>query len=309
MSSIKRGIYYLLHNRAQFCDSIVKNFLVFLPDKLYLSLRYRCIMGKWIDWKDPKTFTEKMQWLKIYDYKPEYTQMVDKLAVKDYVAARIGDEFIIPTLGVWNRVEDIDWESLPEQFVLKTTHGGGGCGVVVCPDKATFDKDKATKKLEVSMQSNSGLTYREKPYLNVPRKIIAEKFMVGNKVDNSSQKTDLPDYKFFCFNGKVRFFKIDFGRFIEHHANYYSINGELLPFGEKGLEPDPNHIEIMPNNLKDMISIAECLSERFKFLRVDLYNVNGKIYFGELTFYPAAGLLPFVPKEWDGKLGNLLTLN
>lgn len=448
MPSIKNGVEYLLHNRAQFCDSIVKNFLGFLPDKLYLSLRYRCQMGHWINWKNPKTFTEKLQWLKVYDYKPEYTQMVDKLAAKDYVAERIGQEYIIPTLGVWDRVEDIDWDSLPDQFVLKTTHGGGGCGVVVCPNKANLDKAMAIKKLQISMHSNAGNTYREKPYLNVPRKIIAEKFIAVHKPKQNNKVADLPDYKFFCFNGepkflyisdspnhelaflntdwskaefgrsdykpltnippkpenldemldiarklskgkahvrvdlynvnkhiyfgeltfytgagfipftpkeydkvlgemlklpsggvkfcirnneiikidqdnsfedlkdykffcfngKVKCFKIDFGRFVEHHANYYSPEGKLLPFGEKGLEPDPNHIEIMPENLNEMISIAEQLSNGFKFLRVDLYNIKGKIFFGELTFYPAAGMLPFVPEKWDDKLGKYLII-
>ena len=448
MFSIKKGVEYLLHNRAQFCDSIVKNFFGFLPDKLYLSLRYRCQMGHWINWRNPKTFTEKLQWLKVYDYKPEYTQMVDKLAVKDYVAERIGQEYIIPTLGVWDRVEDIDWDSLPDQFVLKTTHGGGGCGVVVCPNKANLDKAMAIKKLQISMHSNAGNTYREKPYLNVPRKIIAEKFIAVHKPKQNNKVADLPDYKFFCFNGepkflyisdspnhelaflntdwskaefgrsdykpltnippkpenldemldiarklskgkahvrvdlynvnkhiyfgeltfytgagfipftpkeydkvlgemlklpsggvkfcirnneiikidqdnsfedlkdykffcfngKVKCFKIDFGRFVEHHANYYSPEGKLLPFGEKGLEPDPNHIEIMPENLNEMISIAEQLSNGFKFLRVDLYNIKGKIFFGELTFYPAAGMLPFVPEKWDDKLGKYLII-
>ena len=308
MPSIKRGLNHLLHNRAQFCDSIVKNFLGFLPDKLYLSLRYRCQMGHWLNWKNPKTFTEKLQWLKVNDYKPEYTKMVDKLAAKDYVAQRIGEQYIIPTLGVWECVENIDWDSLPDQFVLKTTHGGGGCGVFVCSDKTHFDNAKAIEKLQTSMHSNAGKTYREKPYLNVPRKIIAEKFMAERKAKGNAKISDLLDYKFFCFNGKVKCFKIDFGRFVEHHANYYSPEGQLLPFGEKGLEPDPNHIEMMPENLNKMIDIAEKLSEGFKFLRVDLYNVKGKIYFGELTFYPASGMLPFVPEEWDEKLGSFLNL-
>ena len=450
MVSIKRGITYLLHNRVQFCDSIVKNFFSWLPDKVYLSLRYRCQMGHWINWKNPKTFTEKLQWLKVYDYKPEYTKMVDKLAAKDYVASRIGEEYIIPTLGVWDRVEDIDWDSLPDQFVLKTTHGGGGGGVVVCSDKTHFDKAKAIKKLQTSMHSNAGKTYRERPYLNVPRKIIAEKFMAERKAKENAKISDLPDYKFFCFNGepyycqvirdrhtketidfydmewnhmpfvglnpvakngvepvakpvhleqmkvicrrlskdikfsridlyviddkeyfgeitfypaagfgeftpadwnerlgklinldghmgggihilnndiikeesfeelkdykffcfngKVKCFKIDFGRFVEHHANYYSPEGKLLPFGEKGFEPDPNHKEVMPDNLTDMIKVAEELSKGFKFLRVDLYNVKGRIYFGELTFYPAAGMGTFVPEEWDEKLGELLII-
>lgn len=448
MPSISRAIKYLLHNPVQFVDSCVKNLGFLFSDKVYLSLRYRCQMGHWIDWKHPKTFTEKLQWLKIYDYKPEYTQMVDKLAAKDYVAARIGEKYIIPTLGVWDKVEEIDWDALPDQFVLKTTHGGGSCGVVVCTDKSQLDKEKAIKKLETSMQTNAGETYRERPYLNVPRKILAEKFIAERKLSTSLQHNELPDYKFFCFNGepkflyvsdspnhelaflntdwtlapfgrkdykplqnippkpenldemldiarrlshgkahirvdlynvgghvyfgeltfytgaglipftpeeydkvlgdmlklptggvkilikdnkiiedteigpfeelkdykffcfggKVKCFKIDFGRFVEHHANYYSPEGDLLPFGEKGLEPDPAHEEIMPNNLKDMISVAEKLSEGFKFLRVDLYNVKGNIYFGELTFYPAAGMGAFVPEVWDGQLGDMLGL-
>ena len=128
-------------------------------------------------------------------------------------------------------------------------------------------------------------------------------------INNSETKADLPDYKFFCFNGKVKFFKIDFGRFVEHHANYYSPNGDLLPFGEVAFKPDPNYVQNMPSNLSEMIRIAETLSANYKFLRVDLYNVNGKIYFGELTFYPAAGMGAFIPEEWDEKLGNLLALS
>lgn len=453
MSKIQSALRFLKEDREAFMAAIVQNFFRWLPDKPYLQLLYRFKMGHRLNLKNPKTFTEKLQWLKVYDYKPEYTRMVDKLAAKDYVAERIGEEYIIPTLGVWDSVDDIDWDSLPDQFVLKTTHGGGGCGVVVCSDKANFDKEKAIKKLEISMKSNAGKSYREKPYLNVPRKIIAEKFMAERndstssipiatdrndlrdykffcfdgepkflyisdspnhelvflntdwteaefgrsdykpltnippkpdnldemldiarklsngkahvrvdlynvnkhiyfgeltfytgagfipftpkeydkvlgemlklpwggvkfcirnneiiKIEHENPIEDLKDYKFFCFNGKVKCFKIDFGRFVEHHANYYSPEGRLLPFGEKGLEPDPNHIEIMPENLNKMISIAEQLSDGFKFLRVDLYNVKGRIYFGELTFYPAAGMLPFVPNEWDEKLGSMLNV-
>lgn len=308
MSKILRAKELLLTNRAMFCDSIVKNFLGFLPDKMYLSLRYRCQMGRWIDWKNPKTFTEKLQWLKVYDYKPEYTQMVDKFAVKDYVAEQIGKEYIIPTLGVWDKVEDIDWKSLPNQFVLKTTHGGGGGGVVICKDKNTLDKTKAIEKLTLSMHSNAGKAYREKPYLNVPRKIIAEKFMAEHKCNDIAIDADLTDYKFFCFGGKVKCFKIDFGRFVEHHANYYSPEGTLLPFGENGLDPDPNHVEVMPTNLSEMVSISERLSKGFKFIRVDLYNVKGEIYFGELTFYPAAGFGKFTSEEWDERLGDMIKL-
>ena len=279
-------------------------------DALYLKVLFFFEMrGKILHLKNPKSFNEKLQWLKIYDYKPEYTKLVDKLAVKNYVESRVGDEYIIPTLAVWDSVEDIDWDSLPNQFVLKTTHGGGGCGVIVCSDKTKFDKIKAKNKLKKSMRTNAGQTYREKPYLNVPRKIIAEKYIADQVISNSENSADLRDYKFFCFNGKVKFFKIDFGRFVEHHANYYSPNGDLLPFGEVACKPDPNHVENMPSNLSEMIRLAETLSANYKFLRVDLYNVNGKIYFGELTFYPAAGMGAFIPEEWDEKLGNLLALS
>lgn len=308
MSKILRARKLLLTDRATFGDSIVKNFLGFLPDKMYLSLRYRCKMGHWINWKNPKTFTEKLQWLKVNDYKPGYTNMVDKLAAKDYVAQKIGEQYIIPTLGVWNRVEDIDWDSLPNQFVLKTTHGGGGCGVVVCKDKGSFEKEKAIEKLRISMQSNAGKSYREKPYLGVPRKIIAEKFMFERKAKEKVKISDLQDYKFFCFNGKAQFFKIDWGRFVNHHANYYLPSGELLPFGEIGMEPDPNHAEVMPSNLSEMISIAERLSSGFKFLRVDLYNVEGKIYFGELTFYPASGMGRWTSDEADRMIGDYMKI-
>lgn len=279
-------------------------------DALYLRVLFFFEMrGKILHLKNPKSFNEKLQWLKIYDYKPEYTKLVDKLAVKNYVESRVGDEYIIPTLAVWDSVADIDWDSLPNQFVLKTTHGGGGCGVIVCSDKTKFDKIKAETKLKKSMRTNAGQTYREKPYLSVPRKIIAEKYIADQVISNSENSADLRDYKFFCFNGKVKFFKIDFGRFVEHHANYYSPNGDLLPFGEVAYKPDPNHVENMPSNLSEMIRLAETLSANYKFLRVDLYNVNGKIYFGELTFYPAAGMGTFIPEEWDEKLGNLLALS
>lgn len=286
-------------------DSFVVHCLSFLPDKLYLSLRYRCKMGHWINWKNPKTFTEKIQWLKINNRRQEYTKMVDKFAVKEYVAGIIGEEYIIPTLGVWDKPEDIDWESLPDQFVLKTTHGGGGGGVVICKDKKTFDKGKAIEKLTESLNSDIYKSFREWPYKDVPKRVIAEKFMAPEK---SPSPNDLPDYKFFCFNGKVRFFKVDFGRFVEHHANYYDTDGKLLPFGEMDYEPDANQRIELPNNLREMISLAERLSINEPFLRVDFYNVSGKIYFGELTFYPASGMGKWTTDDVDFYIGEYLTI-
>lgn len=274
-----------------------------ISDKAYLSLQYRCIIGKSINWDNPTSFTEKLQWLKLYNRRPEHRTMVDKYRVKEYVAQTIGYEHIIPTYGVWDRFEDIDFDSLPNQFVLKCTHDSGG--LVICKDKQKLDKKAARRKIEKSLHRDYYLAGREWPYKNVPKRIIAEKFITP------SQKTltaDLPDYKFFCFNGKVKFFKVDFGRFVEHHANYYSPEGKLLNFGEKGFDPDPNYPIELPINLGEMISLAEKLSENEPFLRVDFYNVNGKIFFGELTFYPASGMGQFNPTEYDDWIGNLLSL-
>ena len=305
MSKTKTAIKQIRTAKGEFMASIVSNFLRWLPDATYLKLLYRFKMGHRLNLKNPQTFTEKLQWLKLYNRKPEYTQMVDKLAVKEYVADRIGAEYIIPTLGVWDRPDEIDWDSLPNQFVLKTTHGGGGGGVVICRDKGTFDKTSALAKLKESMASDIYSSLREWPYKNVPKRIIAEKFMSS---EESPAPKDLLDYKFFCFNGKVKFFKVDFGRFVEHHANYYDTDGKLLPFGEINFEPDPAHIIELPNNLREMILLAERLSKNEPFLRVDFYNVNGKIFFGELTFYPASGMGKWTTEEADIKIGMYLDL-
>lgn len=287
--------------------SIVGTILLFkinkiLPDRLYLKILYRLTMKKKLNLSNPKTFNEKLQWLKLYNRKPEYTSMVDKYCAKQYVANHIGKEYIIPTLGIWDKVEDIEWDKLPEQFVLKTTHGSGGSSVVICKDKSTFDKKNALKKMKWSLKySDTYGHYKEWPYKNVRKRIIAEKFI--------ATLGDLKDYKFFCFNGKVKLFKIDFGRFVEHHANYYSTDGKILPFGEKACTPDYSHIEIMPKNLTKMIELAEKLSRGIPFLRVDFYNVNGTIFFGELTFFPAGGVGSFTDEKWDKQLGDYLVIS
>lgn len=220
---------YLIHNKYLFCDSIVKNFLRFLPDKLYISLRYRCQMGYWVNWKHPKTFTEKLQWLKVYNHRQEYTMMVDKYAVKQYVADRIGWQHIIPTLGVWDKAEDINWDTLPKQFVLKTTHGGGSGGVVLCKDKMTFDKNVAIVKLNKSMSSDIYSALREWPYKNVKRQVIAEKFMIPN--DKLNDPTyDLTDYKFFCFNGVPKFCQVIRDRHTCESIDFYDMAWNHLGF-------------------------------------------------------------------------------
>lgn len=302
MASIIRGLDYLVHNRAQFCDSIVANCFQWLPDKWYLSLRYRFKMGHWINWKNPKKFTEKIQWLKLYDRKPQYTMMVDKFAVKQYVADSIGEEYIIPTIGVWTNSDEINWDSLPNQFVLKTTHGGGGGGVVICKDKTAFNKESAIAKLNESLASDIYSNYREWPYKNVPKRIIAEKFMAP---ENSPGSADILDYKFFCFHGEPKFLYVSDSP--SHSLQFLNTDWTLADFGRNDYHP-LNKLPEKPNNLEEMLAIARKLSAGIPHVRVDLYNVDKHIFFGELTMYTGSGYIPFYPKEYDGKLGDLLTL-
>lgn len=296
---------YLRYNQWGLVDRLIVSYAWWLPDELYIKTRFRAKMGVWPNLKNPRTFNEKINWLKLHNQRPEYTTMVDKLAVKEYVANIIGEEYVIPTLFVWNSLEEIEWEKLPQKFVLKTTHGGGGCGVVICHNKSSFDRQMAIEKLQTSMKSVAGRAFREYPYYKVSKRIIAEQILEIKNQDGG----ELKDYKFFCFNGIVRFFKIDFGRFVDHHANYYSPTGQLLPFGESDCPPVPKHVETIPDSLSQMIAIAEKLSAGMPFLRVDLYNVDGMIYFGEMTFFPAGGLGKFTPVESDCEIGQMFNLS
>lgn len=276
--------------------------LTFIPDKTYLRLIYLFNMGKPLNLNNPKTFQEKLQWLKINNRLPVMTTMVDKDTVKQFVAKRIGDRYIIPSLGAWNSVDEIDFNQLPEKFVLKTTHGGGGGGIVICKNKSTFDRSEAKAILDRSLKHDIYKNFREWPYRDASRRIIAEQLL--EMPDNS----EISDYKIFCFNGKPRFLKVDFGRFVEHHANYYDLDWRILPFGEEGLMPVPTHKIPKPTNLNEMLDIAIKLSSGQPFLRIDLYNIAGQIYFGELTFYPGSGLIHFRPIEWDIKIGDMLNI-
>lgn len=267
-----------------------------MDDERYLKFFYRIVMGKKLNLDNPQTFNEKLQWLKLHDRKNIYTTMVDKYEAKKYVAEHIGEEYIIPTLGVWDYFDDIDFDSLPNQFVLKCTHDSGG--LVICRDKSRFDKNTARKKINRSLRSNFFWFGREWPYKNVKPRIIAEKYM------EDTRSSDLKDYKFFCFGGMAKCYKVDFDRFKEHHANYFDMNGNLLPLGEKICPPLFNRQLNTPENVEAMHRLAEKLSSEVPFLRADFYDVDGNIYFGELTFYPASGFGQFTSDEWDQKLGE-----
>jgi len=271
-----------------------------MDDETYLKIAFRCKMGKKLSLTHPVTFNEKLQWLKLHDRNPLYITMVDKYEAKKYVAGIIGDEYIIPTLGVWERFEDIDFDALPDQFVLKATHDSGG--LLICKDKRTLNVSAAKNKFNKILSRSYYWGQREWPYKNVIPRIIAEKYM-------EEENGELNDYKFFCFSGKARFFKIDFDRHIEHHANYYDVDGNLLPFGEAAYPPVPARDLAMSKNLKKMIELAETLSDGMRFLRVDFYEANGHIFFGELTFYPVAGCGRYTNDQWDKKIGDLVDIS
>lgn len=271
-----------------------------IPDRIYLQIVYFRHFKKFIDFDNPKTFNEKIQWLKLNYRKEEYTNLVDKYRVKQYITKLIGEEYVIPTLGVWKNVDDIDFKSLPEKFVLKCNNDSGG--IVICKNKKDFDEVKAKSFLKERLKNNGYWYGREWPYKNVKPCIIAEKYM------EDSISKDLKDYKFFCFNGSMEFFDIDIDRFIEHRANYYDRNGNFLPFGKTYCPPDYTKKIEMPKNLDKMIELAETISHNTVLSRIDFYEIDGQVYFGEITFYPGSGFSPFTDEKWDYKLGDMIDL-
>lgn len=273
-----------------------------LSDEDYLKLIYRIMFGKRLNLDNPETYNEKLQWLKINDHNPLYPKMVDKITAKEYVADLIGEEYIIPTLAVYQSPEDIKLDELPNQFVLKTNHSGGNTGVVICRDKKTFDFETAKKILSTSLQSEMFSNTREWPYTQIKPLVFAEKYMA-----EASGQDELKDYKFFCFDGKVK------SLFIGTERNTGDVKFDFY-------DADFNHLDLVqthpmsgrelvkPKNFELMKVIAEDLSKGIPHVRVDLYNVDGNIYFGELTFYHHGGFQPFHPESWDRIWGEWLHL-
>lgn len=277
-----------------------RHMLDFLPDKAFLKLMFYVRMNKKLNFNNPTTFNEKLQWLKLYDRKPIYTSMVDKYEVKKYVADIIGEEFIIPTLGLWDNFDDIDFNALPDQFVLKCTHDSGG--LVICKDKTKFDIVAARKKINRCLHSNYYKHGREWPYKFVCPRIIAEQYME----DDSGE---LPDYKFFSFNGitKAMFIATDRTKQNEETKfDFYDMEFRRLPF--TNTHPNSQKEISRPKAFDEMIQLANKLSKGFPQLRVDFYDINGKVYFGELTFSHNSGMVPFDPEEWDLIFGSWINL-
>lgn len=289
----KHNILYKIRGK------IIHYSAIFLSDEYYLKLLFYHRLGYKLNLNNPQTFNEKLQWLKLNDQREEYSTMVDKIEAKKYVASIIGEKYIIPTLGVWNTVEEIEWNLLPNQFVIKSSDDSGG--VIVCKDKTTLDIEKAKKRLQ---RKNNYYKYnKEYPYRNLKHRIIAEEYL------EDESKYELKDYKIFCFNGEPRLLFVATDRLKkgeETKFDFFDLEWNHLPF-TNGHPNNPNPIK-KPTNFDEMLCIARKLSVGIPQVRIDLYNCNGKIYFGEITFFHWGGTMAFKPKEWDYKLGEMIHL-
>lgn len=270
-----------------------------IPDYFYLKIKYNLMIGNRLNLKNPKTFNEKLQWLKLYDHNPLYTQLVDKYGVRKYISNAIGEEYLIPLLDVYNNADEINFDKLPNEFVLKCTHDSGG--VVICKDKSNLDVAKAKDKINKSLKRNYYYGLREWPYKNVKPRIICEKYMV----DESG--TELKDYKFFCFSGEPKIIQVDYNRFVGHKRNLYDIDWNYIPASIQ-YPTDPKVKIKKPDKLETMLELVRALAKDYPHVRVDFYSVNDRIYFGEMTFYHEAGFGKFNPEEFGIEMGKWIIL-
>ncbi len=273
-----------------------------LPDEMYIKMMYYVKLGQKCDLKNPKTFDEKLNWLKLHDRRPEYSMMADKYAVREYIKDKIGEEYLIPLLGVWDKPEDIDFEALPKQFVLKCTHDSAS--VIICRDKddpVAFNRIEAVKLLNNSLKVNYFYPSREWPYKDIKPRVIAEKYMT----DESA--TELKDYKLYCFDGEVKLIQVDFGRFVHHERNLYDTDWNYI---DKQIEypKNPDHQIERPRKLDKMIELAGILSKGIPSVRIDFYSIEDTVYFGEITFYQEGGFAHFEPEEYALELGDHIKL-
>ena len=270
--------------------------------EFFLKIYIRILLGRKLNLENPERWSDKLQWLKCQPLNKDFTKMVDKYEVRDYIKNKIGENFLIPLLGVWDNANDIDFDSLPESFVLKTTHDSAG--IYICKSKHSLNGNYTfiRKKLNKHLKYNYYYKSRETPYKEVKPRIIAEKFMVDK------ENGELKDYKFWCFNGDVKFVGVDSGRFTDHHyRNFYDKNWKQVPIALTF--PTNPKLDLCPECIDKMFEIAAKLSQGIPFLRVDLYYINKKIYFGELTFYPDGGIERMYPEKWDFELGKYVDLS
>jgi len=272
-----------------------------MSDEQFFRRYYRIAMGKELNLDNPVTYNEKLQWLKLYDRNPLYTRLVDKAEVKAYVADKIGSEYIIPTIGVYERFDDIDFDSLPDRFVIKVTHDSGG--VVICDDKSKFDLVTARKTINRALKNDYYKSWREWPYKDVKHRIIVEQYL------EDSNTKDLRDYKFFAFDGEVKALFVATERQShdsETKFDFFDVNFNHLDFING--HPNADIMPKRPEKLEKMVELAAVLSVGMPHVRVDLYEVDGRIYFGELTYAHWSGFVPFEPEEWDYTFGSYIKL-
>ena len=297
---MNKYIKYIKHPTELVLRLGSRGLLPFLADEAYIKMKFRYKMGYSLNLDNPQTFNEKLQWLKLHNHKDIYTTMVDKYEAKNYVANIIGEKYIIPTLGVWNTFDDIDFSKLPKKFVLKCTHNSGR--VVICKDKSFFDYSGAKKTLNKALMENFYLSGREWPYKNVKPRIIAEKYME----DESGY--ELKDYKVFNFGGEPHIIQVDFDRFKGHKKNLYTTDWDFIE-ASINFPNEPNRIIERPKALNQMLDLARVLVKDIPFVRTDFYSIDNRLYFGEITFYPGSGYMTFSPEEFDRQLGDLIPLN
>lgn len=276
-----------------------------IDDETALKLLYQSIFKQQLDLDNPKSFNEKIQWLKLYDRNPAYQEMVDKITAKEWAGELIGEDHIIPTLQAWSDVESMSLGELPNRFVLKTNHDSGT--VIICDGKEHFDVQRARRILKKSLKRNFFYQYREWPYKNITPRIFAEQFISDSndpgELTEADQNTDITDYKFLCYGGKCKYIFTCTGRDSgDLRVDFFDLDWNHLPFERH--YPNADIPTPKPILLPEMIDIAETLSQGIPFVRVDLYLCSGNIYFGEMTFYPGTGIEEFSPVEWDYILGE-----
>ena len=301
LNDVKRKAHTFFHTPRIIMKKFAKSKLFALvPDRMAIKIVYKNCFLKAPNLKNPQTFNEKLQWLKLYDRNPKYSNYVDKYKAKKIIANVLGEEYVIPNLGVWDSFDEINFDELPEQFVLKCNHGSGD--VLICKDKQTFDKEKARRILTRDLKKDYSIPGREWPYRGVERKIIAEKYM-------TQPDGGLDDYKFFCFDGNVDCVMVVKGRAAGDTKFYYcNREWEILPYGRLTRSLPKGYTIPKPDNIERMFEIAETLSQDFPHVRIDLYNIEGKIYFGEYTLYSAGGVEVNFDAPTEKHLGDLIVL-
>lgn len=300
MKLFDHSFRYLTDKRYRFDVNTSLGLYNCVSDEQFLRRKYELYCARPLKLKDPQRYTEKIQWLKLYDRNPDYITMVDKIAVKDYVAAIIGAEHVVPMYGAWDSFDEIDFERLPDSFVLKCSHDSGG--IYIVKDKEKFDKTKARRIMDAAMKKNFYSGGREWPYKLVKRRILAEQYL------EDSKEKELRDYKFFSFDGKVPYLFIATDRFKNGETcfDFFDADFHHLPFtnGHPNAQVAPHK----PVNFDLMLTLASKLSVGIPHVRVDFYEADGKVYFGEMTFFHHSGFVPFEPDEWDYKFGEHIVL-